>query len=459
MRLEVIIDDDQPLFFPFSKKLVVGSDPACDIVIEHPEVSKKHVSLYPEDDRFYIIDQGSRNGTYLNDERLIPGKKIEFTSFFPVRLGKSILISMISDEEVEESTKIEIPFPTPQPTKPSAPRNNEATTVISLKDLRSTKTEQLVKKKTAEQKKRGAKEPPKKKPKKKAIGAPQILAFSILAGAYGIHHWSKTDEVDPVSTNPAVKKAQKASADDKVKLEKQQASIVPTGGDILTSLLLEGKQGCATEAEKEFCNIGKDIKFFRFTDKGADLIVEFAPYAEKAKAILQEYDKKTRRTIEYTTESKEIAQVATAIYYLESLIRFPKLENLDAVLTLGFSYKLGEIETIAAVGAFKISLLPSLAVVLNYQRIESLKSNGVSVLELGQFYQVWHRDKILWKGPGTAEPKALTSSEDTTPTSSTPGSEENPSLAPTSATPQLPAAPEIEGTSPLPSNPPSVNPP
>lgn len=461
MRLEVIIDDDQPLFFPFSKKLVVGSDPSCDIVIEHPEVSKKHVSLYPEEDRFFIIDQGSRNGTYLNDERLIPGKKIEFTSFFPVRLGKSILISMISDEEVEENSKIEIPFPTLQPAKTTAPRNSEATTVISLKELRSVKTEQLVKKKIVEQKKRGTKEPPKKKPKKKAIGPAQILAFVILAGAYGIHQWSKTDEAAPSTTNLAVKKAQKVTAEDQAKLKTDQDSIVPTGGDILTNLLLEGNEGCVSEAEKAFCSQVKDVKYFRFTDKGADIIVELAPYAEKAKAILQEYDKKIGKTLEYTNDSKEVAQVATAIYYTEHLVRFPQLEDQNAVLTLGFSYKIGEIETIAAVGAFKVSLMPSLAVILNNQRIEAIKASGVGVLDFGRFYQVWHRDSILWKGPGTAEPKAFTPTENTTSpeTNLSPTTGENLAPAPTTGATALPSAPENEGTSPTPANPGTVNPP
>lgn len=457
MRLEVIIDDDQPLFFPFNKKLVVGSDQACDIVIEHPEVSKKHVSLYPEDDRFYIIDQGSRNGTYLNDERMIPGKKVEFTSFFPVRLGTSILISLISEEESEESSKIEIPFPISQPSNPSAIRNTEQTTIISLKDLQLAKTENLVKKKALGNKKRETKEPPKKKKKKKsAIGAPQILAFAILAGAYGIHRWSKTDETTPASGKTPISKAPSAG-EDRAKVMVEEKAIVPTAGDILTSLLTLGDKGCVSPAEKEFCANLKELRYFRFTDKGADLVVEFAPYAEKAKAILQEFNKKSGKTVEYDLESKEIAKVATAIYYSENLQRFPLLENQDAVLSLGFAYKIGEIQTMVAVTAFKVSLMPSLAVILTHQTLEGIKTNGISVLDFGRFFQVWHRDRILWNGPETSEPKPLAIVEEapTPPTSTT----TTPESVPTGETPSpvLAPMPDIKGNPPMPGAPPAGN--
>lgn len=453
MRLEIIIDDDQPLFFQFNKKLVIGSDTNCDIVIEHPEVSKKHVSVYPEDDRFFIIDQGSRNGTFLNDERLIPGKKIEFTSFFPVRLGTSILISLISDEDVSEnsSPKIDIPIPLSQSRKPSAGKANEATTIISLKDLQSAKTENLVKKKTLDQKKREKKEPPKKKSKKKSFGAPQIAAFLILAGAYGVHHWSKTEEVTPIEGAPATQTA--ASGEDRTKIVAEEAAIIPTGGDILTSLLSQGK-GCISEAEKALCANLKDLHFLRFTDKGADILVEFAPYVEKARAVLQEFDKKSGKTVEYDLESKEIAQVATAIYYTENMLRFPQLENQDAIITLGFVYKIGEIQSMAAVAAFKASLMPSLAVILNSHRIEAIKTNGISVLDFGRFYQVWQRDRIKWNGAGTSEPvpSAKPESSETqtvtpTPDSTVNGENPPPVLAPTTTSPG-PSTPAPGATAP-----------
>ena len=49
----------------------VGRMPGSDLLLEHPYVSRKHAEILYEDGDFFIVDQGSRHGTYVN------GKKIE----------------------------------------------------------------------------------------------------------------------------------------------------------------------------------------------------------------------------------------------------------------------------------------------------------------------------------------------------------------------------------------------
>lgn len=47
---------------------MMGSDPTCDIVINHPTVSGRHASLRAKEGKFILSDLDSTNGTYLNKE-------------------------------------------------------------------------------------------------------------------------------------------------------------------------------------------------------------------------------------------------------------------------------------------------------------------------------------------------------------------------------------------------------
>jgi pSer/pThr/pTyr-binding forkhead associated (FHA) protein len=46
---------------------ILGSGPEADIVIRDGTVSSRHASLRYKDQRFYLTDLDSSNGTYLND--------------------------------------------------------------------------------------------------------------------------------------------------------------------------------------------------------------------------------------------------------------------------------------------------------------------------------------------------------------------------------------------------------
>lgn len=52
------------------RALTIGRDPSCDIVITDRQISRQHARLSPQPLGIQIEDLGSKNGTYVNDQRL-----------------------------------------------------------------------------------------------------------------------------------------------------------------------------------------------------------------------------------------------------------------------------------------------------------------------------------------------------------------------------------------------------
>ncbi|MCS6895867.1 MAG: FHA domain-containing protein [Bacteroidia bacterium] len=68
------------------RTILLGRSSECDVIINHPEVSGRHafLSILP-DGAVEIKDAGSRNGTFINGERVLngilrPGDKLSFGS-------------------------------------------------------------------------------------------------------------------------------------------------------------------------------------------------------------------------------------------------------------------------------------------------------------------------------------------------------------------------------------------
>jgi hypothetical protein len=49
---------------------VLGRDPAAGVCVDHPSVSRRHARISIEAGRAWLQDLGSRNGTFLNGQRL-----------------------------------------------------------------------------------------------------------------------------------------------------------------------------------------------------------------------------------------------------------------------------------------------------------------------------------------------------------------------------------------------------
>ena len=61
-------------FVPQGERTTIGRSPDCDIFLDDVTVSRKHAMLVRRDDAYYIEDQGSLNGTFLNRRRIESGR-------------------------------------------------------------------------------------------------------------------------------------------------------------------------------------------------------------------------------------------------------------------------------------------------------------------------------------------------------------------------------------------------
>ena len=118
---------------------MVGRDPSCEIVVTDGSVSRRHARLEPRGAAWWVVDQGSANGTFLNsvratEEALRNGQELRFGAL-------SYRVELASDPEATVATPVYDdeaatvvgstpppqppplpPVPPPRPAAPPAPR-------------------------------------------------------------------------------------------------------------------------------------------------------------------------------------------------------------------------------------------------------------------------------------------------------------------------------------------------
>jgi DNA-binding NtrC family response regulator len=70
-KLVVVAGPDEGLEVPLNDHSEVGTDPSCDLVLNDPAVSRRHLSVATVSGRLLVRDLGSRNGTFMGGTRLM----------------------------------------------------------------------------------------------------------------------------------------------------------------------------------------------------------------------------------------------------------------------------------------------------------------------------------------------------------------------------------------------------
>ena len=69
--------------------IVIGRSPACTLVLEDEYASSRHAALTPQSDGWWIEDLSSRNGTFIDDERLNAPRQLKIGDV--IRIGQTTL--------------------------------------------------------------------------------------------------------------------------------------------------------------------------------------------------------------------------------------------------------------------------------------------------------------------------------------------------------------------------------
>ncbi len=84
-------------------KVSVGRSSNCGIALSHDsKVSSKHCSIIQRADGFYLLDENSKNGTYLNQKKVV-AHEAQLRDGDEIKVGGSLL-SFYVESPVSEDT-------------------------------------------------------------------------------------------------------------------------------------------------------------------------------------------------------------------------------------------------------------------------------------------------------------------------------------------------------------------
>lgn len=93
----IVVDADEAL---------VGREANCNVMVPHPSVSRRHALLKRKQDVFFVVDQGSANGTFVDSRRIVDaalreGSMLRFGSAsFKVEIRAEVPAESITEDEL-----------------------------------------------------------------------------------------------------------------------------------------------------------------------------------------------------------------------------------------------------------------------------------------------------------------------------------------------------------------------
>lgn len=89
--------------FAFARSVILGRGQQCDLVLPEASVSRRHAQISVADERCFLVDLGSGNGTFLNGEPVI--EPTALVNGDEVRVGSAVLVFRDSDSPRLEGTR------------------------------------------------------------------------------------------------------------------------------------------------------------------------------------------------------------------------------------------------------------------------------------------------------------------------------------------------------------------
>ncbi len=100
-------------FIRDGQKLSIGRDISSDVAIVDSKVSRNHATIISRAGRIFIEDHNSTNGTFVNEEKILPSSPVEIQNGFKISIGDSVIAvgegAADNNEKVERSLKEDTP--------------------------------------------------------------------------------------------------------------------------------------------------------------------------------------------------------------------------------------------------------------------------------------------------------------------------------------------------------------
>lgn len=294
MQFKIEIDGEES-FYSFSddQSIIIGRSPESDIQLLVEGISRSHAEIHFEGDEIIYTDLGSSMGSFINNDQLIANIPTVFNSFFPIRLGNHVLISIVDEvlsagfdisddlnkeysehkvkeslvdisnlieEKIEEREKLESSKPKKNPLiyipESVGTITEDASRIMSNKIPKKDKKKKVIKKEI--QKKR-----------KKVDTSQKLLIFlfvCIIAGFFGYKKWEEIEKKNFLALKAqmeADKIAQIAKAkkeeEEKRKLEEERLKEIERDKlRVLKGMVSMDK--CIDQLESNLCKALEKIK-------------------------------------------------------------------------------------------------------------------------------------------------------------------------------------------------------
>jgi pSer/pThr/pTyr-binding forkhead associated (FHA) protein len=181
-------DKDAVIYELSSSDFFIGSGSVAHLVILDPGVSKKHLRLFMDEDSWFAIDQGSTNGSFFENEKLIPGKVQEIELDKELKLGHQVYITLL--ETASDALPIPSSHEVLKEQAASKKSDEDKTQIISLEDFKAAKALAEKQKKRELQRKKAAQLKKKQEDQNKIARSVLVFLVVIAAGIYVNKVWN-----------------------------------------------------------------------------------------------------------------------------------------------------------------------------------------------------------------------------------------------------------------------------
>jgi|GEM_PF-5013154 len=298
MFLELSVDSIDPIVFALHTKteVIIGSLPTSDLVLNDPSISRKHARFYYSEKKWFISDLGSTNGTFLNEQQIIPGKKEEVTEGAIIRLGYKVELTFLKEaknaQPLYASSKLKI--------DPKQEERHNKTQIISIAALKAAKAASDKKKLKKRQEKRlfelKARKEEKTRNKHVAIIVSVVLFLGIGLNRLWVQNMKKQEKEGVFK-----KMENRSSSDSEIEAELEGLRI-PKGELLHRSHLIGMIQNpkCLSEQEKVLCEKfsfakNKSNGVIKLEPRTYIMVVDRATWIKKAETLLGQRKKISAR--------------------------------------------------------------------------------------------------------------------------------------------------------------------